>query len=399
MQKRFARLWGSFIFVLVAVSGLSTPTTSHATSKLPLSSATLETAPDWTSIYRKIKPSIPYVYSDGGLCSGALVSEGLVLTAKHCVDSFRPVHIAWPGDEGKWYQAQRLFVSSDLDFALLVVNSAGREPIPVRSEALVLPGEHVATIGHPSSNKPFSFPPFSTELTHVFSSGHVSKSLGNEIVSDLSLSPGNSGGPLIDAKGEILGVVSRKVIALYFGNVGYAVGLAPVKEAVEHYKKLQNDIQRRQIDPIDLVRHPSPSLAQAPPSFTFGLTPIWDSLQNNLFSNTTYRTSIEAELLLADRLFFNYNNTFGIHGTHVRSWGLGYQFKTLMPNLVPLSIKPQVRSLRYRSADGGSKKYSLATGVEIGHVGLPAKLQFFWNSASLEGQRQNHFVFGLRLGN
>lgn len=370
-----------------------------ATSKLSLSSASQETSPDWTSVYRKVKPSIAYIYSDGGLCSGALVADGLVLTAKHCVDSFRPIHIAWPGEKKQWHKAQRLYVSRKLDFAILIVNSAGRQPIPIRKEALVLAGEHVSTIGHPSSGRPFSFPPFSEELTHVFSTGHVSKSLGNEIVSDLSLSPGNSGGPLLDAHGEIIGVVSRKVIALYFGNVGYAVGLAPIQEAVQHFKKLQSDIQNRQLDPIDLVKYPSPSLALAPPSVNFGLTPTWDSLQNNLFNTSTYRTVFELELLLADRLFFNYSNTFGLHDVFVRSWGVGYQFKSLMPNLVPLSIKPQVRTFRYHNVADTSKKYSLAAGVEVGHVGLPAKLQFFWNTASLDGERQNHFIFGLRLGN
>lgn len=337
---------------------------------------------DWTSVYKKIKPSIPYIFSNGGLCSGALVSKRLILTAKHCVESLRPTFVAWPKKSAQWEHVDIIFVSRDLDFALLELQAdASQSPIEIRSGSSIEEGEAVATVGHPTSNTLFTNPPFSMELTHVFSAGYVSKNTGKELVSDLSISPGNSGGPLFDKNGEIVGVVSRKVITPFFGNVGYSVGHIPIEAALllEETGAL-----------------PYPDLSYIPPDFSFGVQTTWDSFQNNVFGiGSTYRTDFAFEYTMADRLFINYTNTFGLHGRNTRAWGLGYKLHYLMGNAVPYVIKPQIRTIRYESDNELYKIYGVSYGAELGVVGLPMGFQFHYSRVQGTGQ----FVFAMRFAN
>lgn len=338
--------------------------------------------PDWDEIYLGVKESIPYIYSSGGLCSGALIDSDLILTARHCVDTLRETWISWPSAPGKWELAEVVYMHSKLDFALLRVSPRNSPaPIPMRDLEYVREGESAATIGHPSSGKLFQNPPFNLELTHVFSSGTISKNTGTELVMDLSLSPGNSGGPLLDSYGRIIGVVSRKLISQFVGNVGYAISHNAVLAARSLYR--QGKLQ-------------PPSIADIPPDFSFAIVPTWDSFQNNLPRMTsTYRTNFALEYTVAERLLINYSNTFGLNNIYQTSWGIGWKFQKLLSNKIPVYIKPQIETLSYSPKNTGAKFHSVGYSSEFGMSGLPVSLKLSW----LRAYSDNYFLIGLKIGN
>ena len=336
----------------------------------------------WDKIYTQVKPSIPYIYSNGGLCSGALIQSNLILTAKHCVDSLRQTWVAWPSSPGKWEPAEVIYMHSKLDFALIKVDpKLDLTPIPLRDIEYVKEGEDAATIGHPTSGKVFLNPPFDLELTHVFSAGKISKNTGTELVVDLSISPGNSGGPLIDSKGRVIGVISRKLITQFVGNVGYAVSHNAALAALSLYK--QGKLQ-------------SPEISDIAPTFSIGITPTWDAVQNNFSGmSSTYRTTFIFEYTMAERLFINYQSSFGLNNINFSSWGLGWKFQGNLSNKVPVYFKPQIETLSYNPKQAPAEYHSVGYTAELGMGGLPVGLRF----SLLRAYGASSFLFGLRVGN
>lgn len=112
----------------------------------------------------------------------------------------------------------------EYDAALLQLEGASANPLPLGSTDKVEIGEDVWVIGTPSD----------TELGQSISKGILSgKRVMNEksyLQTDASVSPGNSGGPLINQKGEILGLVNAKIISRGTEGVGFAIPIDVVLE-------------------------------------------------------------------------------------------------------------------------------------------------------------------------
>lgn len=342
---------------------------------------------DWQTVYEKASPSIPFINSSGGLCSGALVSEKLILTAKHCVENLRDVWVAWPEAPKKREKATILYLDANLDFALVeLLTPADPKRIPLElSESLnIKEGSPAATIGHPTTGSLFGNPPFDLERTHLFSSGHISKFTGNEIIIDFSISPGNSGGPVLNKEGQVIGVVSRKLIQQFVGNIGYAVSHLPVRLALAALK-IKGEL-------------PEPTLSDIPPQFSFGLLTAWDGFQTEIHSRkSSFRTSFQAELLMADRVSIFYSNNFGLNKIKFSSYGLGYKFHREFSNTVPYQISPFVEAMEYspKELNGSPEYHSLGTGVIAGVSGMGMNIKL----SRVFAYKKSYWAFALVFGN
>lgn len=338
---------------------------------------------DWKTLYAQAKPSIPFVYSAGGLCSGALVAPDIVLTARHCVESLRPVWISWPEMPAVWEEARPVHIDDKLDFALLRLNKAStRTPLVMRPAGPLSVGESAATIGHPTSSENAEEPPFDLERSHVFSAGYISKFTGKEVIVDFSLSPGNSGGPVIDSQGRVMGVVSRKLIQQFVGNIGYAVAHEPVNAAL---KKVEGG-HDAQFSPWD-----------APHDFALHIQFLWDHYQKSLPSMTSsYRTGFDFRYTIADRAVLNYSNSFGLNHMNFQSYGLGYRFYGEANNKVPATATLSLEALEYRPRESGTSRfYGEAYHLAFGSPVSPLTLRLSWIRAA----GNSYFGLGLILGN
>ncbi len=103
--------------------------------------------------------------------------------------------------------------SIDIDLALLIVNTDDLRPLgPIRNFDDVRVGEAVVAIGHPLG------------LDYTVTNGIISAKRGAlELQTTAAISPGNSGGPLIDQDGRILGVNTKTVDPSEAQSLGFAV--------------------------------------------------------------------------------------------------------------------------------------------------------------------------------
>ena len=152
--------------------------------------------------------------NNGAFCSGAVIDErGTVLTAYHCIASGRNTHVETR--DGKVFEAKTVAVDVEHDLALIELlewSTADATRIGQLSVQSIPPkqGDWIMALGHPLA--PYARKPLlKGTLQWSVSQGGVS-AVGERLTQvDAALNPGNSGGPVLNEKGEVIGVASRKL--------------------------------------------------------------------------------------------------------------------------------------------------------------------------------------------
>ena len=130
--------------------------------------------------------------------SGFLVSaDGFLLTDQHVVGDAKYVKVKWPdGLEGL---GEVVRIDKTRDVALVKTDPRGRQPIRIRRDPLQ-PGDSVFAIGAPLGDK------FQNTVTHGVVSAYRTFEGLSFIQSDVSVTHGSSGGPLLDEQGDVVGL-------------------------------------------------------------------------------------------------------------------------------------------------------------------------------------------------
>jgi S1-C subfamily serine protease len=179
--------------------------------------------------------------------------SGHVLTAEHVVEGAQQVQVL-VGDD--LLDARVLARDTNDDLALLEVQAITR-PLPVRRTSGLAKGEEVLTLGYPVPVLQ------GRELKATF--GHVNALSGLQgdprfAQVDVPIQPGNSGGPLLDDEGEVVGVVMGTLDPSLLGQVaGFVpqnVNYALKSERVERF--LSRNLPQDALLDDTTERHPSP---------------------------------------------------------------------------------------------------------------------------------------------
>ena len=144
---------------------------------------------------------------------------GLVVTNAHCVNRGGRLQV---DADGKWRDAQALAYHPHHDLALLAAPSVSGPLFVLRDADSLRPGELVFAHGHPLGVRDA----LAMGVLHAVTRDR-SKS-PRWIVADVRLAPGNSGGPLVDADGRLIGINSMVV-----NGLGVAVPASLVQRFVE----------------------------------------------------------------------------------------------------------------------------------------------------------------------
>src|SRR5215467_4168894 len=141
----------------------------------------------------------------GGVGSGVVIApDGLVLTNCHVVEGAKDVRLQ--DAEGRVMEARRLGEDPDTDLALLRAGSARDLPSAALGDSKKLKrGQLVVAIGNPLGFE-------STVTAGVISAlgrslrSRTGRLIEDVIQTDAALNPGNSGGPLVSSRGEVIGI-------------------------------------------------------------------------------------------------------------------------------------------------------------------------------------------------
>jgi len=164
--------------------------------------------------------------------SGFLISsDGYALTCKHVVESVADL-TALLNDQQE-AQLNVLFTSNKYDLALVQVMAPRKMPyLTIRDAEGLAPGDRLFAVGASAGLQ-------STVTDGVFTGFRTIESAkGNFIQFSAPLNPGNSGGPLVDENGMVVGVVSLKFLSqqgMPVSGVGFAVPSAQIKEEYGTY--------------------------------------------------------------------------------------------------------------------------------------------------------------------
>ncbi len=165
-----------------------------------------------------------------GVGSGFFISEdGYVLTNHHVVADATEIFLTLT--DGREFKAKLIGSDERTDVALLKVDAKGMSILPIGDAKQLKKGQWVLAIGSPFG------------LDSTVTSGIVS-ALGRDtgdylpfIQTDVAVNPGNSGGPLLNMKGEVVGI-NAQIVSRSGGSMGISLAI-PINEAMTVVEQLR----------------------------------------------------------------------------------------------------------------------------------------------------------------
>jgi len=168
--------------------------TAAAPALAPISFATVHA----TSALNQAPGGVAVVFASDGSGSGFLISsDGYLLTNHHVVGAGKYVKLKW--SDGAETVGEVVRTDPRRDVALVKTDARGRAPLSLRHTG-AQQGEAVYAIGAPLGEQ------FQNTMTKGIVSANRVQDGQSFIQSDVAVTHGNSGGPLLDEKGQVLGI-------------------------------------------------------------------------------------------------------------------------------------------------------------------------------------------------
>jgi S1-C subfamily serine protease len=169
--------------------------------------------------------------------SGLIVdANGYILTNSHVIGDGNASKVVVLLSDGEKVNAELLWNDATIDLAIIKVGKKGLKPVEFGDSDEIAIGQYVAAIGNPLGTD------FSGSVTQgvvsglnrniTASDGVKSTQMEGLIQVDAAINPGNSGGPLLDNKGEVIGVNTAKASA---EGMGFAI---PINTAIPIIEKV-----------------------------------------------------------------------------------------------------------------------------------------------------------------
>lgn len=222
---------------ITKTSNSGTTTTASSTSKANSTSEIVKKTADSVveiSTESVVTGSFAQQYVQQGAGSGVIISQdGYILTNNHVINGANSVKVRLR--DGTEYDATIIGSDSDNDIALLKVNATGLSPATFGDSNSLAVGDYVVAIGNPLG-----------ELGGTVTDGIISALARKVTIEDTQMTllqtnaqvnPGNSGGGLFNANGELVGIVNAKQSATEVEGIAFAIPINNVLDILSDLKE------------------------------------------------------------------------------------------------------------------------------------------------------------------
>ncbi len=216
----------------------------------PREATPLAAAGDLPALYERVSVGVVAIqaFSAAGLSQGSgfvFDAAGHVVTNHHVVSGASRIEIDFPSGDKVW--ATLVGADDNVDLAVLMapVRPEALHPLPLGDSAEVRVGDTVVAIGNPFGLAGTMTVGIVSGLGRTLDSERAAPgggffSSGAIIQTDAAINPGNSGGPLVNLRGEVIGV-NRAILTESFtvaggpanSGVGFAIPINLVRRVVE----------------------------------------------------------------------------------------------------------------------------------------------------------------------
>jgi S1-C subfamily serine protease len=182
--------------------------------------------------YQSVRSSIVRVHASGSTGTGVvIIDRGLILTSLHVVSGTSRVQVQFA--DGLESDATIVNTQPENDLAVLAAARVPDDlkPATLRSSRKLIEGEQVTAVGFPYGIGPSVSAGIISGLKREYASPDGKQHLRELIQFDAATNPGSSGGPLVNAAGEVIGIVTA---ILSSGEKGAVAGIAfavPIERA------------------------------------------------------------------------------------------------------------------------------------------------------------------------
>jgi putative serine protease PepD len=219
---------------------------SSATTSTPTAAAAQPVANDTTkasTVYAGAKNAVAYVQSNTpyGQATGTgfvVSSDGYLVTNEHVIDGAGSIQVKI-GSNSKTYTAKVVGADASRDLALLKDDASNLPTLSLADSSSVQVGDATFAIGNPYGLDDTLTTGIVSALQRDIQSPNGS-TISGVIQTDAALNPGNSGGPLLDASGKVIGVNAQIATG---GNgsegnvgIGFAIPSNTVKSFIDEAK-------------------------------------------------------------------------------------------------------------------------------------------------------------------
>lgn len=188
--------------------------------------------PSFIEVVEKVKPSVVIINAGSSEGSGWIIdSNGIIVTNNHVVEDVDADSIKVTLDDGRTFTAVSVSADPVSDLAVIIIDARDLPAAEVGDGSRLRVGEPVAAIGNALglgiSMKGGWISRLDTEVTTE------EGTLYGVIETDAAINRGNSGGPLVNMAGEVIGITSVKLFGIDVEGIGYAISMETALPVIE----------------------------------------------------------------------------------------------------------------------------------------------------------------------
>ncbi|OQB24613.1 MAG: Serine protease Do-like HtrB [Firmicutes bacterium ADurb.Bin182] len=197
---------------------------------------------DMSDVAAEVMPTVVYIQTERrgtdffgqqsiaqGSGSGVIITkDGYIVTNNHVISGAGKIMVSLMN--GKEFEAELIGADNITDLAVIKINAKDLEPAIFGDSTKLMVGDRVLAVGNPLG-----------KLASTVTQGIIS-ALDREITvegqrmsllqTDAAINPGNSGGGLFNGKGELIGIVNAKTMALEVEGLGFAIPVSTASRIV-----------------------------------------------------------------------------------------------------------------------------------------------------------------------